>query len=177
MVISNVIPNCVPWGFYSTSNSDGYALSENLLMFFKHFLEFFLKFFYCDSYSLVLLSAEMRKDISSVQTWKLHALPSSELTLFPVFHLFQGQPSIPSVEAWVLMPARWWSLLLPQPRCLTRSGTSIASTRMTPSISGRETCPLTSDRTSTWWSRGRGSPRYCRALWVPLMGRKKERVL
>lgn len=144
-------------------------------------LEFFLNFLIVICTHLFLFhfrwSTEMRRDISCPQTWKLRALPSFKVTLFPVLLLFQGKPSLHSVEAWVLMPARWWSLLLPQPRCLTKSGISIASMRMTPSISGRETCPLTWDRTSTWWSRGRGSPRYCRALWVPSMGSKKERVL
>lgn len=148
--------------------------------FLNIFLEFFLNFLILIVTHLFSFrfwwSAEMRRDISYVQTWKLHALPF-ELTLFPVFLLFQGKPSLHSVEAWVLMPARWWSPLPPRPPCLTRSGTSIASMRTTRSISGRGTCPLTSDRTSTWWSRGRGSPRYCRALWVPLMGREKERVL
>lgn len=102
---------------------------------------------------------------------KLVSMPSfGWLIILPYFYLFQVKPTIRRVEAWVLMPVRWWSLLLPRPRCLTKSGTLIASMRMTQSIFGREICLLTWDRTSTWWSKGRGSLRYCRALWVGLRG-------
>lgn len=88
-----------------------------------------------------------------------------------------GEAHQASVAAWVLMPVRWWSLLLPPPQCLTKSGTSIASMRMTQSIFGRETCLLTCDRTSIWWSRERGSLRYCRALWVGLKGGWKQKIV
>ncbi len=65
---------------------------------------------------------------------------------------------------------RWGRLrgLLPCP-CRTttpRSATSTAWTRVTLSTSAAGTCRRTWGRTSTWWSRRRGSPRSCRVQYV-----------
>lgn len=49
--------------------------------------------------------------------------------------------------------------------------------KMTLTTSVKETCLLTLGKTSTWWNKGRESPRYCRVLWVGLKGGKEMKTV
>lgn len=81
------------------------------------------------------------------------------------------------IEAWVLRPARGWSQPLHLPASLTKRDILTASMKMTLTTSVKETCLLTLGKTSTWWNKGRESPRYCRVLWVGLKGGKEMKTV